>query len=91
MTAQTADLKLDGNALGGVLLGLFGTEMTPAIATCGSCGARGAVATLDVYVRCPGIVARCPSCDSVLLRIVESPDRTWVSLDGIATLELRSA
>ena len=29
---------LDGNAIGGLLIELFGTEMTTAIGTCGSCG-----------------------------------------------------
>ena len=88
MTAHTADMKLDGNAIGGQLLGVFGVEMTVAMATCGSCGARGALAHVDVYVHCPGTVARCPSCGAVLLRVVEARDRTWISLDGIRTLEL---
>jgi len=91
MTAQTADLKLDGNAIGGLLLGVFGIEMTVAMATCGSCGARGALAEVEVYVQCPGTVARCPACGSVLLRVVESRERTWLSLEGIRTLELPTA
>jgi hypothetical protein len=88
MTAQTADMKLDGNALGGLLLGVFGIELTAAMATCGSCGVRGAVAEVEVYVHCPGTVGRCRACGSVLLRVVESSTRTWVSLEGIRTLEL---
>jgi hypothetical protein len=88
MTARTVDMKLDGNAIGGQLLAVFGIEMTVAVATCGSCGARGALAEVEVYVHCPGTVARCPACGSVLLRVVESRERTWVSLDGIRTLEL---
>lgn len=88
MSASTSDLRLDGNVLGGALLGVFGVEATIAVATCGSCGASGEVARLVVYARCPGLVARCPGCDAVLLRVVEAPDRTWVELSGMRTLEL---
>ena len=85
---RTEDMKLDGNAIGGVLLELFGVEMTVALATCGNCGARGEVARLDVYVKCPGTVARCPRCGAVLLRIVEGRGRAWVDLQGVRSLEL---
>jgi hypothetical protein len=88
MTARTEELRLDGNALGGALLELLGPEGTATVGTCGSCGARGELALLVVYVRCPGIVGRCPVCDEVLVRVVESPDRTWVTLAGLRTLEL---
>ena len=50
--------RLDGNAIGGVLAEIFGTEMTVAVGVCGSCGATGPVAELHVYVRAPGIVVR---------------------------------
>jgi Family of unknown function (DUF6510) len=85
---ETADLKLDGNAMGGLLLELFGSEMTVAVSTCGSCGERAEIARLDVYVRCPGTVARCRRCDAVLMRVVEGRGRTWIDLSGTALLEL---
>ena len=53
--------------------------------TCGNCGARSVVAELHVYMGA-GIVARCPVCEAVLLRIVEGPDRTWFDSSGLATL-----
>jgi hypothetical protein len=81
-------MLLDGNALGGPLLEVFGVEMTVAVATCASCGAQGEVARLEVYVQCPGIVARCPACAAVVLRIVESPERIWLDLSGARTIEL---
>jgi hypothetical protein len=84
-----SDSRLDGNAIGGVLHAIFGAEMTVAVGVCRNCGAAGAVAELHVYVRAPGIVARCPQCESVVMRIVESPDRTWIDLGGLRTLELR--
>jgi hypothetical protein len=80
--------RLDGNAIGGILGELLGGEMTAAMGTCSSCGARGIVAELHVYVRAPGVVARCPQCESVLIRVVRSPDRAWLDLSGLAVLEL---
>jgi hypothetical protein len=79
---------VDGNALGGTFLELFGIELTIATGVCGSCGRRGEVATLRVYLRAPGAVARCPDCDSVLMKIVRSKDRTWLDLSGLRTLEI---
>lgn len=86
---ETNELKLDGNAIGGLLLELFGVEMTNATWVCRSCGAAELVARVDVYVRAPGTVVRCPHCDAVLMRIVRAPGRRWVDLGGLGTLELR--
>ena len=80
--------RLDGNAIGGVLAEIFGTEMTIAVGVCGSCGSTGPVAELHVYLRAPGIVVRCPGCESVLLKIVRSERRAWLDLSGLRTLEL---
>jgi ribosomal protein L40E len=82
-------LHLDGNAIGGELLEVFGTEMTASTAVCRTCGATGPVAETLVYLRAPGTVVRCRSCSSVLLRIVHAPGRTWIDLGGIRTLEIR--
>ena len=79
---------LDGNALGGLLLELFGVELTAAPCTCGSCGARGELARLDVYVDCPGVVGRCPQCEQVLITIVHRRECACVDLSGMRRLEL---
>jgi hypothetical protein len=34
------------------------------------------------------MVARCPSCDSVVLRLVRAPDRAWLDLRGVVALEV---
>jgi hypothetical protein len=80
--------RLDGNAIGGVLGEIFGREMTVAVGVCGSCGASGPVAELHVYMRAPGIVVRCSTCESVLLKIVQSDRRTWLDLRGIRSLQI---
>jgi hypothetical protein len=79
---------LDGNAVGGLLLELFGVELTAAPCVCGGCGAREEVARLDVYMDCPGVVIRCRHCGAVMLTIVQGPTRTWVDLRGTSGLEL---
>ena len=63
---------LDGNAIGGLLIEVFGAEMTTANGTCATCGAVMQVAELVVYLEAPGTVARCRTCESVLLVIVEA-------------------
>ena len=83
--------RLDGNAIGGVLLELFGAEMTTAIGMCDSCGAREQMARADVYVDAPGIVVRCTHCKAVQLTIVRGPDRTWLNLTGLRSIEIRGA
>ena len=83
--------RLDGNAIGGVLAEIFGTEMTVAVGVCGSCGSTGQVAEMHVYVRAPGIVVRCPDCESVLVKIVQSGQRTWLDLRGLRTIQLDMA
>ena len=77
---------LDGNAIGGLLAAVFGTEMTMAIGTCGSCGAVSMVAELAVYLPGLGTVVRCRSCDSVLMVFVSLHGTTCTDLMGLASL-----
>jgi hypothetical protein len=83
--------RLDGNAIGGVLAEIFGREMTVAVGVCGACGARGSVAELHVYMRAPGIVVRCSTCESVLVKIVQSSRRTWLDLSGTRSIQFDTA
>jgi len=80
------DTALDGNAIGGLLIEVFGTEMTTAVATCGSCGAASPVAELAVYEHGLGTVVRCRSCDAVLMAFVRIRGVVCVDLMGMASL-----
>ena len=80
------DGVVDGNAIGGLLIEVFGTEMTTAVGTCAQCGAVGQVAELAVYRPGLGTVVRCRSCDSVLMVFVQIRDVTCVDLMGLAQL-----
>ena len=77
---------LDGNAIAGALYAVFGGEMTTAVGVCGSCGARSQLAELRVYLRGPGIVARCSRCDSILMVLTEVRGLTCVDLRGLSAL-----
>ena len=80
------DAAVDGNAIGGLLMEVFGTEMTTATGICGSCGAVSQVAELAVYRPGLGTVARCRSCDAVLMVFVRIREVTCVDLMGLASL-----
>jgi hypothetical protein len=81
------DSTLDGNAIGGVLHEVFGTEMTTAIGTCASCGTAAQLAETLVYVKAPGTVMRCRACAAVLLVVVRRDEMNCVDLQGMAALE----
>jgi hypothetical protein len=81
-------MELDGNAIGGLLGDVFGTEMTDARATCAACGATGPVAETMVYLRGPGTVVRCRNCTSMLMVISQIRGRSCVDLGGIAALDV---
>jgi DNA-directed RNA polymerase subunit RPC12/RpoP len=77
---------VDGNAIGGLLIDVFGTEMTAASSTCATCGATRPVAELVVYRQAPGTVVRCRTCGSVLMVLVRRTDATGVDLSGLTDL-----
>jgi hypothetical protein len=77
---------LDGNAIAGQLVEVFGAEMTTATGVCASCGASGVVAELVVYLQAPGTVVRCRGCDSVLMVLVTARGVTCVDLRGLRQL-----
>jgi len=80
------DGVLDGNAIGGLLIELFGTEMTGSEGTCGACGTTGQVAEMAVYQPRLGTVVRCRVCDNVLMVFVKVREVTCVDLRGLAQL-----
>jgi hypothetical protein len=81
---------LDGNAIGGLLLEVFGTDLTDAEATCATCGATGPVAETVVYLGGPGTVIRCRNCTALLMVISQVRGISCVDLLGLAALDARS-
>jgi hypothetical protein len=80
-------MELDGNAIGGLLTQVFGTEMTAVQVTCATCGATGPVAGTVVYLRGPGSVVRCRACTSVLMVISQIRGLNCVDLRGVDTFD----
>jgi hypothetical protein len=82
-----SNLWTDGNALAGPLHDVFGPDVTAAIGRCGNCGRTGPMAEVRVFDHAPGVVAHCPVCDQVLLRMVRGPGRAWLDMRGLTYLQ----
>lgn len=79
---------LDGNAAAGELSKVFAIDVTAAEGECANCGAKRRLAEAHVYMRGPGIVARCAACEQVLLRLVQACDRVCLDVRGLTYLSL---
>ena len=84
------DRTLDGNAAGGILREIFPFEMTLVEETCAHCNTTRVVGELTVYMSSMGTVMRCPSCGSVLMRIVSTKGRYWLDMQGVRVLHIRT-
>ncbi len=83
------EMMLDGNAAAGVLQDIFALEMTASPTECAHCGNVGEIGTLLAFTQAPGTVLRCPVCENVMLRIVETPDAIYLDARGAAYLRLQ--
>jgi NAD-dependent SIR2 family protein deacetylase len=77
---------LDGNAAAGELSKIFAMDVTSAQGECSHCGATRPFAEAHLYLQCPGMVARCPDCEEVLLRLVIVRERAMLDLCGMKFL-----
>jgi hypothetical protein len=88
MTDGLSDQYEDGNAMAGQLREVFAVDVTAAVGRCVACGLVGPVASLRVYSHAPGLVARCPGCEAVVLRLVRGPSSAWLDLRGTVSLQI---
>jgi hypothetical protein len=79
---------LDGNSAAGVLEEIFGEEMTASPTECDNCGREGELGSLLTFTQAPGLVLRCPACSEVMLRVVQTPDHTYLDVRGVVYLRL---
>ena len=77
---------VDGNAVIGALSLALGTDVGGGSLECAGCGDTHEIARTHVYLRCPGMVLRCPGCGAVEVVIVEIRHRLTATLSGIAAL-----
>lgn len=82
------ELMLDANATAGLLYEIFGVEMTASPTECASCGNEGEIGQLLAFVQGPGVVLRCSACESVVLRIVQTPGAVYLDARGAVYLRL---
>jgi len=81
-------LMVDGNAIAGQLQQIFGRDMTMTMARCAACAREAEMGALMVFTRAPGVVLRCPACQAVIARIVETPSAIYLEARGAAFLRM---
>lgn len=82
------DLRLDGNAAGGLLNEIFPFEMTTAEVTCGGCGTMRLVGEALLYRHGMGAILRCAHCDGALIRIAHLRGYYRLDLSGMSHLRI---
>jgi len=82
------ELMLDGNAVGGMFHDRFGVEMTATATECANCGNEAQMGALLAFTQSPGAVLRCPACENMVMRIVETRDAFYIDARGAAYIRL---
>jgi len=90
----TSDRKLDGRALDGSAAAgpfgeIFGGDLTTVVVTCAGCRASAPFAEQSAFLGGPGAVLRCPGCDHLLARVVQTPTELWLEMSGSASWRFR--
>jgi hypothetical protein len=87
-----SQLRLDGNAVAGLLQELFVHEVTTVRGACASCGqvAEMGAQHLYMYPHAPGAVLRCRSCNDLLMVLVHDGERFRLALRGFVWLEMEN-
>ncbi|MEU0491354.1 DUF6510 family protein [Nocardiopsis sp. NPDC006139] len=88
MNPPTTRTHLDANVLAGPLSEVFAVDITAAERLCAHCGDRGAFARLHVYTDGPGLIACCPACQTLVLRLVRTPRGLVLDLGGTGCITL---
>lgn len=85
-----SQLRLDGNAAGGLLQEIFVHELTAARGACASCGIVSEIGAqhLYMYPQAPGAVLRCRGCECILMVVVRPGSRYRIGLQGLTWLEI---
>ncbi len=81
-------LMVDGNAVAGLLYEIFAMEVTTGEAECVSCGKRAEIGSLLAFTQAPGVVLRCPRCENIVMRIVQTAEAIYLDARGVTYLRL---
>ena len=85
---KTEDMRLDGNAIAGMLGEMLSVDATTIVVRCAGCGAEGALGGAVVYLQCPGAIVRCSGCDAVLMRFAHIRGRLVADLHGAGRMTI---
>lgn len=77
---------LDGNAVAGALADVLGADATVVRLRCASCASVDVVAGTALTLTPMGAVARCRTCGTALLTVVDDGVRTWLGMPGAAAI-----
>ena len=75
----------------GILSEVFVPDITTTRAMCANCGTIRPLGALPVYGQNMGVVMRCPTCDTVVLRVARTPRQLWVDPTGARLLLMADA
>lgn len=79
--------RVDGNAAGGLLLEIFGRDMTAARARCAHCDRIAAVADAVAEVDRTGVILLCRGCGRTLLTYLRTSGRATLTIGALTHLE----
>jgi hypothetical protein len=83
-----AEMMVDANAAAGLLMDIFGREMTNEPTECAHCGDKTKIGTLFTSANAHGAILRCPVCKNIMLRIVQTPADLFLDARGAVFLQM---
>ncbi|MGF6824721.1 hypothetical protein M2317_003654 [Microbacterium sp. ZKA21] len=72
MRAVNASTVVDGNAIAGMLLDIFGADVTALFGTCAGCGSEACFAEAVVELDRQIAIVRCRSCTRTLFTVLHA-------------------
>ncbi len=84
---ESQAIRVDGNAMAGMLGEIFVDEMTAARVACGGCGNIEPIGAQHAYIHAPGAVLRCCHCEEVLFVLTPAGENHVLGLGRASWLE----
>jgi hypothetical protein len=78
MREENAAATVDGNALAGLLAGVFEGDATMLVGVCAGCGAAAALSETIVEIDDTCAIARCRTCTHTLLTVLQDDESVRV-------------
>lgn len=78
--------RVDGNALAGMLSGVFADDPTSIVVVCGHCARSGSLAEAVVERDEHAAIVRCRGCSRTLMTVVAAPSGPAIRIAALAEL-----